>query len=170
MNDYISRENLINDIENVLWDWDTVDGITATTVLKQTITDIRNQPAADVTEIKHGKWVMVEPEFDIGSSAIYECSLCGRKIGCDKYPTKRIPNSDYPVAVSVEELFPYCHCGAKMQEHYNPPVETEFELNKKEFRQLEKMLYKVFEENNGIITEDMYNELVNKIKIGREVK
>lgn len=77
---------------------------------------LSNSPTANVAEIKHGKWVMVEPEFDIGSSAIYECSLCGRKIGCDKYPTKRIPNSDYPVAVSVEELFPYCHCGAKMEE------------------------------------------------------
>ncbi len=80
--------------------------------MKYRIIDI---PTADVTEVKHGKWVMVETEYDIGNSAIYECSLCGRKIGCDRYPTKRVPGSDYPIAVSVEELFPYCHCGAKME-------------------------------------------------------
>ena len=88
MSDYISRENLINDIENVLWDWDTVDGITATTVLKQTITDIRNQPAADVTEIKHGYWTNVDGA---------RCSLCNYKLETTGLPT-------------------FCpNCGAKME-------------------------------------------------------
>lgn len=167
MSDYISRENLINDIENVLWDWNTLDGITATTVLKQTITDIKNQPKANVQEIKYGKWVRVEKDIKNDTYGIYECSLCGRKISCDRYPTKRVPGLDWPVAVTVEELFPYCHCGAKMQEHYNSPIETEFELNKKELCRLEKMLHNAFEENNGIITEDMYNELINKVKMTR---
>ncbi len=71
---------------------------------------------ADVQEVRHGKWVEVETEYDIGNSAIYECSLCGRKIGCDRYPTKRVAGLDYPIAVTVEELYPYCHCGAKMDE------------------------------------------------------
>lgn len=35
---------LIDDIKNHLWDWETVNGITAEKVLKQTITDIENQP------------------------------------------------------------------------------------------------------------------------------
>ena len=35
-----------------LWDYKTVDGITATTVLKQTITDIDNQPTVDAIPIE----------------------------------------------------------------------------------------------------------------------
>lgn len=43
----IDADALIEDIKTKLWDWDTVDGITATTVLKQTITDIGNAPTID---------------------------------------------------------------------------------------------------------------------------
>ena len=43
----IDAELLIDDIKNCLWDWETVDGITASTVLRQTITDIKNQPTVD---------------------------------------------------------------------------------------------------------------------------
>ena len=42
----IDADALIDDIKNHLWDWENVNGITAQTVLKQTITDIENQPAA----------------------------------------------------------------------------------------------------------------------------
>lgn len=47
MTDYVDRDALIADIERS-WDWDSIDGITATAVLKQTISDIKNYPAADV--------------------------------------------------------------------------------------------------------------------------
>ena len=43
----IDADKLIDEINNSLWDWDSVDGITATTVLKQTITDIQNQPTVE---------------------------------------------------------------------------------------------------------------------------
>ena len=49
----IDADALIDDIKNNLWDWKTVDGITATTVLKQTISDIGNQPT--IEERKTGK-------------------------------------------------------------------------------------------------------------------
>lgn len=49
MTDYVDRDALIADIERS-WDWDSVDGITATAVLKQTISDIKNHPAADVVD------------------------------------------------------------------------------------------------------------------------
>lgn len=42
----IDADALIDDIKNHLWDWENVNGITAQTVLKQTITDIENQPTA----------------------------------------------------------------------------------------------------------------------------
>lgn len=44
----IDADKLINDIQYNLWDWKSVDGITATTVLKQTITDIKNEPTIHV--------------------------------------------------------------------------------------------------------------------------
>jgi hypothetical protein len=46
----IDADKLIDEIKNCLWDWDYVDGITATTVLKQTITDIENQPTVLLKE------------------------------------------------------------------------------------------------------------------------
>ena len=60
----IDADRLVNEIENLNWDWKTVDGITATTVLKQTITDIRNQPTVSVTEaIKYLKTQVTPEEF-----------------------------------------------------------------------------------------------------------
>lgn len=95
MTEYINKEKLINDIENVLWDWDTVDGITATTVLKQTITDIKNQPTADVTEVKHGHWI--NDGYACGDTQ-WTCSVCG----------------EYEFRAGKR---PYCcNCGAKMDE------------------------------------------------------
>ena len=43
----VDADALIADI-NRFTDWDTVDGITATTVLRQTITDIKNAPTVNV--------------------------------------------------------------------------------------------------------------------------
>ena len=53
----IDADALIRDIEKCLWDWETVDGITATTVLKQTISDIRNEPTVDAVPIE---WLIRE--------------------------------------------------------------------------------------------------------------
>ena len=47
----IDADYLIDDIEHCLWDWESVDGITASTVLKQTITDIKNQPTIDAVQV-----------------------------------------------------------------------------------------------------------------------
>lgn len=55
----IDANALIYDIQHNYWDYASVDGITATTVLKQTITDIRNQPTVDAVEVvrcKDCKW------------------------------------------------------------------------------------------------------------------
>lgn len=43
----IDADALIDDIKNHLWDWENVNGITAQTVLKQTITDIKNKPTVN---------------------------------------------------------------------------------------------------------------------------
>lgn len=47
----IDADALIEDIKKCLWDWETVDGITSSTVLKQTITDIENAPTIDAVPV-----------------------------------------------------------------------------------------------------------------------
>lgn len=46
----IDADALIENIK-LFWDWDSIDGITATTVLKQTITDIGNAPIVDAVPV-----------------------------------------------------------------------------------------------------------------------
>ena len=92
----IDADELTEAIKNELWDWETVDGITATTVLKQTISDIGNQPTVDAEPIKHGRWTRPR------RPKTYErfCSCCGEK-------SWYCGTGDYA----------YCpDCGAKMDE------------------------------------------------------
>ena len=65
----IDADALIYEIRCVLWDWETVDGITSKTVLKQTITDIKNQPTIDAIPARRGKWEMITPNAA-------RCSVC----------------------------------------------------------------------------------------------
>ena len=58
---------------------------------------LENAPIADVMEIKHGHWQQ-NPHF----KSIYYCSECGRHIESAIEPS--------------EDTFPFCHCGAKMDE------------------------------------------------------
>ena len=92
----IDADALIDDIKNNLWDWETVDGITATTVLKQTISDIGNQPI--IEERKTGKWIELT-----NTNHTYVCSVCGRML-------VNITHGKNKVA----EHYPFCHCGARM--------------------------------------------------------
>ena len=90
MSRLIDADALIDDIKNNLWDWETVDGITATTVLKQTISDIGNQPTI---EERKGKWL--QDKHDIAGYGYFDCSECG----ADFYDT-----------------YDFCpNCGAKME-------------------------------------------------------
>ena len=62
----IDADELINNIQYNLWDWESVDGITATTVLKQTITDIKNALTIDavpVVRCKDCKWWVAHPKW-----------------------------------------------------------------------------------------------------------
>lgn len=73
----IDADALIEDIKS-FWDWDSIDGITATTVLKQTMTDISNAPTIDAEPVRHGRW---EP-YEFGDDTWHKCSVCGI---ADKY-------------------------------------------------------------------------------------
>lgn len=59
-----------------------------------------NAPAADVEEVRHGKWIY-EGFYDVRGHA-FQCSACGRWMF-----------TDFPKHVLKEK--PYCHCGAKME-------------------------------------------------------
>lgn len=50
---------------------------------------IRGMPAADVVEVRHGRWYLAE-------DAVFRCSECGR--------------------ICYELDAPYCYCGALMRE------------------------------------------------------
>ena len=55
----IDADALVESIKEELWHWDTVDGINAITVLKQTISDINNMPTIPQPEIircRECKW------------------------------------------------------------------------------------------------------------------
>ena len=64
--------------------------------------DLDTIPTADVEEVKHGRWVRItEKEYSMQE---YMCSVCGRTI-------------HYYGAFSLLTVrYPYCHCGAKMDE------------------------------------------------------
>lgn len=97
MSKYINADELIKAIETELWDWKTVDGIKSSTVLKQTISDIKNMPSADVVEVETLK-KNIEANLDEArklrdehSSEIIRAFQQGRMFGheCDLEMIKR---------------------------------------------------------------------------------
>lgn len=76
----IDADALIEDIKS-FWDWDSIDGITSTTVLKQTITDISHAPTIDAVPVVRCKNCTYYCPFD--DSRPYDCLrsgfLCVRK-------------------------------------------------------------------------------------------
>ena len=77
----IDADALIEAIKYELWDWSTVDGITATTVLKQTISDIGNQPTIEPPKKKTGRWVRTGEKNCYGGTVVV-CSCCDDKFVC----------------------------------------------------------------------------------------
>ena len=96
MSDLIYRQAAIDTILG-LWDWETVDGITTTAVLKQTITDLKNIPRVEAEPVRHGKWVN-KNNGKWNTLPVFMCSECG----------------DYDPRLYGNEN--YCpNCGAKME-------------------------------------------------------
>lgn len=61
---------------------------------------ILHAPAADVAEVRHGRWIVKDKGIIVTS---YCCSECGQVVRDD---------TGYDVSID----YPYCHCGAKMDE------------------------------------------------------
>lgn len=62
---------------------------------------ITSAPTADVQEVKRGYWIYKGHNDMMGY--VFQCSVCGRW---------RFANS----SENVIEEYPYCHCGAKMED------------------------------------------------------
>lgn len=55
----IDADALVEWMEHGAWDWETVNGIETKTALRQVISDIKNQPTADVQEVINSAWIPV---------------------------------------------------------------------------------------------------------------
>lgn len=90
MSKYIKLEDALSDIDN-LWDYDSVDGISTKTALKQVMTDLSYLPTIDIVHCKDcihcaDDWNGNEPQFtcELGrcTESVYPndyCS-CGERI------------------------------------------------------------------------------------------
>lgn len=69
---------------------------------------IERMPTID--PVKHGKWVLITKDYIDPQE--YMCSVCGRTI---KY---------YGIPTLLLEMYPYCNCGAKMDNGRSKDEET----------------------------------------------
>ena len=105
MKEYIERAVAVKKFENYRRDCEEENDERAAQIFEDCISELMAIPAADVAEVRHGRWnpeihhTYIPVEYDQNGDPIlheyisYRCSLCSRE------ETK-------------EE--PYCHCGARM--------------------------------------------------------
>ena len=105
MKEYIERAVAVEKFENYRRDCEEENDERAAQIFEDCISELMAIPAADVAEVRHGRWnpeihhTYIPVEYDQNGDPIlheytsFRCSLCGR-----------------------EELKeePYCHCGARM--------------------------------------------------------
>lgn len=113
MSDYISRESAIayireqsEEMSKAFEELGGESGIYAD-AYNDLAEDFHRIPAADVEPVRHGSWNIRHLRR---SALCLVCSVCGRKVD----------NSDLHFLLELGEygvacqLYPYCHCGAKM--------------------------------------------------------
>ena len=105
MKEYIERAVAVKKFENYRRYCEEENDERAAQIFEDCISELMAIPAADVAEVRHGRWnpeihhTYIQVEYDQNGDPIlheytsFRCSLCGR-----------------------EELKeePYCHCGARM--------------------------------------------------------
>ena len=118
MSDYISREETVNALDslcdricvyskNQRW---TMCGACPLGAAFDVITD--NIPAADVREVKRGRWVKARGSwYTPGGDPVWECSECGK--GRHVYG---IEHGTYGADVADGQWVSCPNCGAKMEE------------------------------------------------------
>ena len=94
MTEYIERKALVHHLENCIDEVNNTNGYTED--FKTCLRLVKNLPAADVEEVKHGKWV---------KSSVIKCSVCG---SCTDI------QSDEAYEKFIESYY-YCPvCGSKL--------------------------------------------------------
>lgn len=106
MSDYISREALLDRLNKNLSACNP--GTFSEMCYADAIETVKHFPAADVEPVRRGNWNI---RLSRKSTLCLVCSVCGRKVD----------NSDLRLLLELGEygaacqLYPYCHCGAKME-------------------------------------------------------
>ena len=105
MKEYIERAVAVKKFENYRRDCEEENDERTAQIFEDCISELMAIPAADVAEVRHGRWnpeihhTYIPVEYDQNGDPIlheytsFRCSLCGRE-------------------EPKEE--PYCHCGARM--------------------------------------------------------
>lgn len=94
MADYIRRDDAMFAMRKA----ERGGSMTALTRLERAYAEIREMPAADVAEVVHGQWHMLD---DCANAGLY-CSACGRRVHHEEFAYKKLKSK-------------YCpNCGAKM--------------------------------------------------------
>lgn len=96
MDDYISRQAAIDGKISI----QRANGVEIYTDEAVPVEHLKNVPAADVVPVRHGKWLPI-----VSYNNTYKCSECGRLLADIADGLKM-----------VAKHYPYCHCGAKMEE------------------------------------------------------
>ena len=103
MTEYIERKALVHHLENCIDEVNNTNGYTED--FKTCLRLVKNLPAADVEEVKHGKWLNFYNDFSVA-----ECSECADmfEVSPDEEPKKEFLEA-------FKEFYHYCpNCGAKM--------------------------------------------------------
>lgn len=96
MTEYIERKALVHHLENCIDEVNNTNGYTED--FKTCLRLVKNLPAADVEEVKHGKWI------EYPRAHYFKCSECKETV-----PYKKA------VLIRGKRKYKYCpHCGAKM--------------------------------------------------------
>lgn len=92
--EYIRREDALFALRKA----ERGGSMTALTRLERAYAEIREMPAADVAEVVHGQWYMLD---DCANAGLY-CSACSRRVHREEFAYKKLKSK-------------YCpHCGARM--------------------------------------------------------
>ena len=82
MADYIRRDDAMFALRKA----ERGGSMTALTRLERAYAEIREMPAADVAEVVHGQWYMLD---DCANAGLY-CSACGRRVHHEEFAYKKL--------------------------------------------------------------------------------
>ena len=102
MKEYIERAVAIKKFENYRRDCEEENDERAAQIFEDCVSELMALPAADVAEVRHGRWVGIEYDGYADGCPVYdlwECSECGEEVRGEDVP----------------DTHPWCHaCGARM--------------------------------------------------------